>query len=115
MAETLPEVGFMGGIFILILAILVVSFILALRTLPELEVPKEVKEAVNKARQKRVSGIFLFFRDKVLHYPTLRQAQGEPSETSSPGKTSSEASVSSSERIGSGLTKGQYPPPGKVG
>ncbi|TSC54085.1 MAG: hypothetical protein LiPW16_158 [Microgenomates group bacterium LiPW_16] len=96
----------MGGIFILILAILVVSFILALRTLPELEVPKEVKEAVNKARQKRVSGIFLFFRDKVLHYPT-------PGNSSS-GKASSSVSGSSNATV-SGLTKGQYPPPGKVG
>lgn len=92
---------------ILILTILIISFILALRSLNELEVPEEAKKAIKRARPKlKVSGIFLFFKDKasprgsargVLHYPT--------SESSSSTKPSSAASDSSSDKTVSGLTK----------
>lgn len=91
---------------LVLILILIISFILAFRSLAELEVPEEAKKTIKSIRPKlSVSGIFLFFRDKVLHYPTLRQAQGEPSEGSSSGKPSSAASDSSSEGTGSGLTK----------
>lgn len=82
----------LGIIFVLVL---IISFILALRALPELEVPPEAKEAIKSTQPKlKISGIFLFlkerttegssflkerttngssfFKDRVLHFPTRR-------------------------------------------
>lgn len=86
-------------IIVLILPIIfTVSFILAWRSLPELEIPEEAKKTITRARKKRgVSGVFLFFRDKILHYSSLESFSSDNSSSSPPD--------SSEEKITSGLTK----------
>ena len=51
-----------GGVVIVI-----VSFVLALRALSELELPDEVKSMI-KQRKNKISGVIVFFRKKVVHY-----------------------------------------------
>lgn len=45
--------------------ILLISFILALRSLKELRVPHEVQKLIRKGK---TSGVILFLREKIIHY-----------------------------------------------
>ncbi|MBI2612136.1 hypothetical protein HYW54_05355 [Candidatus Gottesmanbacteria bacterium] len=53
--------------FILIVSviILVISFILALRSLKELSIPHEVQRIIHR---RRTSGVIIFLKEKIIHY-----------------------------------------------
>jgi len=52
--------------YFIIVSILILSLILALRSLKDLEPPKEVKNLMRK--NKNLSGVILFLKEKVRHY-----------------------------------------------
>jgi len=79
---------------IAIIAILFVfSFILAWRAQSELEIPEEAKKKIRAIWQKKVfSGIFLFFRDRIIHYPDATSSSGTGSSAVSSSSSSEEES-----------------------
>ena len=55
------------NIIIILGLILILSFILAVRSMRDFEIPKEVRRLL---KINRVAGTIMFFRDKVKHYKT---------------------------------------------
>lgn len=45
--------------------IFVISFILAIRSMSDFDIPKEIKYLLDS---KRIKGTIVFFRDKIKHY-----------------------------------------------
>lgn len=93
-------------IFFIIIAFVLIfflSFYLAIRSLSELEVPKEVLNAVRKGEKPPVFwGVILFLKGKTVHYSSSSSSESssvdssvEPASTLSSTKTPSK----SSERI----------------
>lgn len=82
------------GLFI----ILVISFFLALRSLSELEVPKEIIDAIKRGeRPPRFWGMIFFLKGKTLHYSSS-SSEGSEGSVRSPDLSSNNSSRSS-ERI----------------
>lgn len=51
-----------------LIVVLLISFILAIRSVnQELSVPKEVR-AIKITRKKKISGVILFLKKKIIHY-----------------------------------------------
>ncbi len=52
--------------------ILVASFLLALRSMSDFHVPKELKKILNR---RKIQGTFVFFKDKVEHYSSSESSE----------------------------------------
>lgn len=84
------------GLFV----VLIISFLLALRSLSELEVPKEVLERLKKGQPPpKFWGMIVFLKGRVLHYSSSSTVESGASLSASSDDVSSNNSVNSSERM----------------
>lgn len=67
---------------VVILVLFTGSFLLALKALRDIELPKKVSKIVAKIKQQKLWGIILFVEDKVIHYTS--SAKSAESESSAP-------------------------------
>jgi len=55
------------NIFVILILILILSFILALRSMKDFELPKEVRRLL---KINRIKGTIVFLKEKIKHYKT---------------------------------------------
>lgn len=58
-------------LFISIGILLLISFVLAIHALSELDTPKEVKRLIRE-RKSKISGVIVFFKRKIVHYQSVK-------------------------------------------
>ncbi len=83
-------------IIIILSFLFIISFILAYRSLAELEVPREIVDKIKKGEKPpKLWGIIIFLKGRIVHYSSSSDDSAPSSETTSSSSNSSK----SSERI----------------
>jgi len=62
------------------LVILIISFILALRSMKDFDMPNEIKKLL---QNQKIRGTIIFLKDKIVHYPAQRDYSSDSSSVSS--------------------------------